>query len=107
MLSVGLVAGRGDYGETRLGGGLAYAFPMFRTNRPESARAAAESSRALTEKSVHEALALRRLRLLELEQQELTNALSVLTKVALPAAKDVRKPELDMARALVESLAAE
>jgi outer membrane protein TolC len=88
MLSVGLVAGRGDYGETRLGGGLAYAFPMFRSNRPESARAAAESSRALTEKSVHEALALRRLRLLEAEQRELTNALSVLTNVALPAAKD-------------------
>jgi outer membrane protein TolC len=88
MLSVGVVAGRGDYGETRLGGGLAYAFPMFRSNHPESARAAAEGSRALAEKSVHEAVALRRLRLLELEQQQLTNALSVLTKVALPAAKD-------------------
>ena len=88
MLSVGVVAGRGDYGETRLGGGLAYAFPIFRSNHPESARAAAESSRALTEKSVHEAVALRRLRALELEQRQLTNALSVLTKVALPAAED-------------------
>ena len=88
MLSVGVVAGRGDYGETRLGGGLAYAFPMFRSNRPESARAAAEGSRALAEKGVQEAVALRRLRLLELEQQQLTNALSVLTNVALPAAKD-------------------
>jgi outer membrane protein, heavy metal efflux system len=88
MLSVGVVAGRGDYGETRLGGGLAYAFPMFRSNHPESARSAAEGSRALAEKNVHEAVAVRRLRLLEIEQQQLTNALSVLMKVALPAAKD-------------------
>jgi cobalt-zinc-cadmium efflux system outer membrane protein len=88
MFSVGVVAGRGDYGETRLGGGLAYAFPIFRSNHPESARAAAEGSRALAEKNVEEAVASRRLRLLELEQQQLTSALSVLTKVALPAAKD-------------------
>ena len=88
LLSVGVVAGRGDYGETRIGGGLAYAFPMFRSNQPESARASAESSRALTEKSVQERLALRRLRLLEIEQQQLTNALLVLTNVALPAAEE-------------------
>lgn len=86
-LSVGLVAGRGDFGETRLGGGLAYAFPLFRANRPERARARAESSRALAEKSVHQTVAARRLRMLQQEQEHLTRALSVLTTTALPAAQ--------------------
>jgi outer membrane protein, heavy metal efflux system len=86
-LSVGFVAGRGDFGETRLGGGLAYALPLFRANRPERARARAESSRALAEKSVHEAVARRRLRMLQEEQAQLTRALSVLTSTALPAAQ--------------------
>ena len=86
-LSVGLVAGRGDYGETRLGGGLAYAFPLFRANRPERARARAESARALAEKSVQQTVAARRLRMLQREQVQLTHALAVLTTTALPAAQ--------------------
>ena len=86
-LSLGLVAGRGDFGETRLGGGLAYAFPVFRANRPERARAGAESARALAEKSVHENVARRRLRLLQEEQAQLLRARSVLTTTALPAAQ--------------------
>jgi len=86
-LSVGLVAGRGDFGETRLGGGLAYAFPVFRANRPEKARAAAESSRALSEKRVQESVANRRLKLLQLEQEQLSRALATLTTSALPAAQ--------------------
>ncbi len=86
-LAVGLVAGRGDFGETRLGGGLAYAFPVFRANRPERARAVAEGTRALIEKGVHEALASRRLRMLQEQQAQLTRALAVLTTTALPAAE--------------------
>jgi cobalt-zinc-cadmium efflux system outer membrane protein len=86
-LSLGLVAGRGDYGETRLGGGLAYAFPVFRANRPERARAAAESTRALSEKRVQESVVSRRLKLLQLEQEQLVRALSTLTSTALPAAQ--------------------
>lgn len=86
-LSVGLVAGRGDYGETRLGGGLAYAFPVFRANRAERARATAESQRALAEKRVTEAVATRRLKLLQAEQQQVERAISTLTSSALPAAQ--------------------
>jgi hypothetical protein len=86
-LSLGLVAGRGDYGETRLGGGLAYAFPVFRANRPERARAAAESSRALEEKRVQESVVARRLKLLQLEQVQLSRAIDLLTQTALPAAQ--------------------
>lgn len=86
-LSVALVAGRGDLGETRLGGGLAYAFPMFRNNRPERLRAESESTRALAERRVRETVSARRLSLLELEQAQLREALSVLTNSALPAAE--------------------
>ncbi len=86
-LSVGLVAGRGDYGETRLGGGLAYAFPVFRANRAERARATAESQRALSEKRVQEEVFVRRLKLLQQEQEQVERALSTLTSTALPAAQ--------------------
>ena len=86
-ISVGLVAGRGDYGETRLGGGLAYAFPVFRANRPERARALAESSRALAEQRVHESVAGQRLKLLAEQQEQLSRAVTTLTQTALPAAE--------------------
>jgi outer membrane protein TolC len=38
--------GRGDYGETRVGGGLGFEFPVFRRNQGEIARADAEQARA-------------------------------------------------------------
>jgi outer membrane protein, heavy metal efflux system len=87
-LGVMLVAGRGDLGETRLGAGLAYALPAFRTNRPESARAMAESTRALAERRLQQALASRRLQLLALEQEQLSRAIITLTTRALPAAQE-------------------
>lgn len=86
-LSVGLVAGRGDLGETRVGGGLAYAFPVFRSNRPERARALAESSRALAEQRVHQTVAEQRLKLLAEQQAQLARAVATLTQTALPAAE--------------------
>ena len=87
LLSVGVVAGRGDYGETRIGGGLAYAFPAFRSNQVETARNEAESQRARTERQLFGELASRRLLVLRNEQQKLLRALSVLSEVALPAAR--------------------
>ena len=86
-LGLMLVAGRGDLGETRLGAGLAYALPAFRTNRPESARATAESARALAERRVRQSLAGKRLRLIALEQEQLVRAITTLTTSALPAAQ--------------------
>jgi len=67
-----------------LGGGLAYALPVFRANRPERARAAAESSRALAERRVQQGVASRRLKLIALEQEQLALALATLTQSALP-----------------------
>jgi outer membrane protein TolC len=87
LLSVGLVAGRGDYGEARLGGGLAYAIPAFRANRPEKVREEAESARARDDRGLYELVAERRLHALSRQQAELDRARSVLSNSALPAAQ--------------------
>ncbi|MEI9941617.1 MAG: hypothetical protein WDO69_30750 [Pseudomonadota bacterium] len=86
-LSVGLLAGRGDYGETRFGGGLAYAFPTFRANQGERARADAERTRALDELSLRRELFARRAALLTSELSELGRAFEIVTNAALPAAE--------------------
>ncbi|HSC89066.1 MAG TPA: TolC family protein, partial [Polyangiaceae bacterium] len=49
-----LMGGRGDIGETRLGAGIAYEIPTFRTNQGEKARAQAEKLRAETERVVRQ-----------------------------------------------------
>lgn len=85
-LSVGLLAGRGDVGETRFGAGLAYAFPTFRTNQAETARANAERVRALEELSLRRELFARRAVLLTSELAELGKAFEIVTNSALPAA---------------------
>jgi len=86
-LSVGVIAGRGDYGETRFGGGLAYAFPTFRTNQGERARADAERVRALDELALRRELFARRAVLLTSELAELGRAFEIVTHAALPAAE--------------------
>jgi len=86
-LSVGVIAGRGDYGETRFGGGLAYAFPTFRSNQGERARADAERVRALDELSLRRELFARRAVLLTSELAELGRAFEIVTHAALPAAE--------------------
>ncbi|MGC4094106.1 MAG: hypothetical protein QM756_40590 [Polyangiaceae bacterium] len=86
-LSFGLLAGRGDLGETRLGAGLGYAFPVFRANQPERARADAERVRALQELALRRDLYARRVELLRLELGELKNAFDIVTEAGLPAAQ--------------------
>ncbi|HET9931269.1 MAG TPA: TolC family protein [Polyangiaceae bacterium] len=86
-VSVGVLAGRGDFGETRLGAGLGYAFPLFRTNQPERARADAERVRALQELSLRREVFSRRVEVLRQELVELRKAFDVLTEAALPAAE--------------------
>jgi len=86
-LSVGLIAGRGDYGETRFGGGLAYAFPTFRANQGERARADAERQRSLDELALRRELFARRAILLTSELAELGRAFEIVTHAALPAAE--------------------
>lgn len=51
-VNVILSAGRGDLGEARIGGGLSWTFPVLRKNQGEQARADAERTRALSERTV-------------------------------------------------------
>ncbi len=45
-LNIVVLGGRGDVGEARFGGGLAWTFPVFRRNQGEIARAESEQTRA-------------------------------------------------------------
>jgi outer membrane protein, heavy metal efflux system len=87
VLNAGLLLGRGDYGETRFGAGLAYAFPTFRANQPERARADAERVRSLDELALRRELFARRAALLTSELAELGRAFEIATNSALPAAQ--------------------
>ncbi|HEX2672352.1 MAG TPA: hypothetical protein VHM25_15835, partial [Polyangiaceae bacterium] len=69
------------------GGGLAYAFPTFRANQGERARADAERVRALDELSLRRELFARRAVLLTSELAELGRAFEIVTHAALPAAE--------------------
>jgi outer membrane protein TolC len=60
---------------------------LFRANRPERARALAESSRVLAERRVRQEVALQRLARLSEQQRELARAIEALTNRALPAAQ--------------------
>jgi cobalt-zinc-cadmium efflux system outer membrane protein len=85
-LNLGITGGRGDLGETRLGVGVGYAFPLFRANQSERARAEAERVRALEELSLRRGLIRDRVAFIERELAEIKRALDVLTTSALPAA---------------------
>ena len=85
-LSLGLTGGRGDYGEARIGGGIGYTWPLFRSNVPERARAEAERQRSLDELNVRRKLVARRVELLEHELVELGRTVDIVTHSALPAA---------------------
>lgn len=85
-VSVVLIGGRGDLGEARYGAGIAWAFPVTRTNKVEIARADAERDRALVTKSVSgqavETAARGHFQSLALSRA----ALATHDKVAIPAA---------------------
>lgn len=85
-LAIGVTGGRGDYGEARFGAGVGYAFPVFRSNQPERARAEAERARSLEELSLRRELIARRIGLVERELVEVSRALTLVTSSALPAA---------------------
>lgn len=81
-----LMGGRGDFGEARVGAGIAYEFPVLRSQQGEKARADAERLRAQTEASVRRAYVGTRLRGVAQQFRQDQQALSVLNEVALPAA---------------------
>lgn len=83
-----VMAGRGDYGEGRLGGGLAWTFPMLRRNQGERARADAERLRAVALRDVHARVIASTLEGLVAERREVRRALAELRDSAEPVAEE-------------------
>lgn len=98
-LTFGLTGGRGDYGEARFGAGIAYAWPLLRSNQPERARADAARVRALEEAKLRREVLARRAALLEAELIALGKAIEVIQKSALPAANRAVQAAVETQRA--------
>ncbi len=98
-VSLMLIGARGDYGETRVGAGLAWTLPTFRRMQGEQARAEAEALRARTQSAVALRSARFRLNRLATESQGAESALERLDAHALPAAERARDAADAMFRA--------
>jgi cobalt-zinc-cadmium efflux system outer membrane protein len=86
-LSLMLLGGRGDLGETRVGVGLAYEVPVVRSLQGEKARASSEAMRAQTQMAVARSVIERRVDGIAQQYTYEQNAYELLTNVALPAAE--------------------
>ena len=83
-----LMGGRGDFGEARLGAGIAYEIPLFRSRQGERARADAEKLRAETESNVRRNYIEARIDGIVQQFRQDQRAYEVLRDVALPAAEE-------------------
>jgi cobalt-zinc-cadmium efflux system outer membrane protein len=98
-INVIVTVGRGDLGETRVGGGLGWNFPLFRTNQGDQARAEAERSRAVAMRDLRSRVIGTTLAGLVAEREQVRRALSELRKNAEPAAQASVEATLTMQRA--------
>ncbi len=88
-LNLILRGGRGDLGEARIGGGLAWTFPFLRSNQGEIARAGAEEARALTSRSIVAGALDARLIGLSAAYDVVARAVAGTDAAAIPAAQTV------------------
>jgi cobalt-zinc-cadmium efflux system outer membrane protein len=79
--------GRGDYGEARIGGGLGFAFPVFRRNQGEIARAGSENARALRVAAALRASLVERARGALTAYRSLVAGTAELARTGIPAAE--------------------
>ncbi|HEX7668772.1 MAG TPA: TolC family protein [Polyangiaceae bacterium] len=93
------VGGRGEFGEGRVGAGVAYAFPVLQRNQGEQARAEAERTRALTEEKLKRRLYRMRIAGLVEELAQVRNAVEQLDEDAEPAAVATLEASTEMQRA--------
>lgn len=93
------VGGRGEFGDGRVGAGVAYAFPVLQRNQGEQARAEAERSRALTEEKLKRRLYRIRIAGLVEEFSQVRSALERLDEDAEPAAVATLEASTEMQRA--------
>lgn len=90
---------RGETGEARVGGGLAWALPTFRRNQGEQARAKAEQNRALEERRLNEVRTYATLRGIADEREQVRQALVDLHETGEPAAQAALDASLAVHRA--------
>lgn len=86
-LNLILSMGRGDLGELRVGGGVAWTFPVLRRNQGEQARAEANRRKALLERDLKKKVAATTVAGLTRERAQVRKAIEAITKVAEPAAQ--------------------
>lgn len=91
--------GRGDFGEMRLGGGLAFALPLFRRNQGERALAEANAEQAEAVATIEKQALEAALEGAILELEQLEDALLVIDRDALPAARDAVQAAEEIQRA--------
>lgn len=84
-----LSAGKGEAGEVRLGGGLAWTFPVLRKNQSEIARADADADRAKTNLEIEKAAITARAKGFFMAYDVARKAVSTIDGVAIPAAQAV------------------
>ena len=94
-----LSAGRGDLGEVRLGGGMSWTFPVFRTNQGEQSRADAERLRALSEQDAQRRAFTSTLRALQIEASQIKSATDEMATTGEPTAQLLVDAALEMQRA--------
>jgi cobalt-zinc-cadmium efflux system outer membrane protein len=98
-ISIILQGGRGDFGETRLGAGLAWSLPTFRYNQGERARAQADAQRARSTASAMKSSIAQRLAAIAQEGMLLRAATERLDREAIPAAELATESATRMQRA--------
>ncbi len=98
-LNLVLTVGRGDLGELRVGGGLAWSLPVLRTNQGEQARAEANRSKATVERDLKARVATATADGLTRERAELRKAIETITRLAEPAAKATVEAAVAMEKA--------
>lgn len=86
-LNLIVTVGRGDLGEVRLGGGIAWTLPLLRTNQGEQARAEASRAKASLERDLKERTATVAAAALVAERARVREAIDTITRVAEPAAE--------------------
>jgi cobalt-zinc-cadmium efflux system outer membrane protein len=91
--------GRGDYGEARIGGGLGFAFPVFRRNQGEIARAEAERTRALRVAAAVRASLVERARGALSAYRSVVAGIGDLDRTGIPAAERAAEAAAESQRA--------
>ncbi len=91
--------GRGDFGEMRLGGGVAFALPLFRRNQGERALAEANAEQAEAIANIEKQALEAALDGAFLELEQLEDALLVIDRDAVPAAREAVQAAEEIQRA--------